>query len=111
MKKAKAIFKLDHLGIDEVTSKLLINEKYACYMAFNGTEAVGLITICHGFAIYNGGDFGVITELYVVPERRSHGIGQLLLQKAHEFAVQQNWNKTRGRCAYSKRLAKDNKFL
>ena len=52
-----------------------------------------MITIAHSFAIYNGGDFGVITELYVDRNQRSKGIGKLLLDKAYEFARQHDWQK------------------
>ena len=86
-------FIIDRNYILETTNKLIDRASFGCYVAFENEFPVGLITIAHSFAIYNGGDFGVITELYVGREQRSRGIGQLLLEKAYEFAKQHNWTK------------------
>ncbi|MFN8437823.1 MAG: GNAT family N-acetyltransferase [Cytophagales bacterium] len=86
-------FVIDKDIIQETTNKLIDREKFGCYVAFEEEKPVGLITISHCFAIYNGGDFGVITELYVDREKRSRGIGKLLLEKAYEFAKHNDWTK------------------
>lgn len=86
-------FVVDRNSIIETTNKLIDRETFGCYVAFENQVPIGLITISHSFAIYNGGDFGIITELYVDKQKRSCGLGKLLLEKAYEFAKQHNWTK------------------
>lgn len=91
--KSGSNFVIDRNYILDTTNKLIDRETFGCYVAFENQAPIGLITISHSFAIYNGGDFGIITELYVNKEKRSRGIGKLLLEKAYEFAKQHKWNK------------------
>ncbi len=42
-------------------------------------------------AVYAGGVFGVITELYVVPEHRSEGVAPPLIEAAREFGKTRGW--------------------
>jgi len=56
-------------------------------------KAVGFITIGITSAIYAEGTFGVINELYVVPEVRSSGIGKLLLDAAKRLAASKGWTR------------------
>ena len=51
-------------------------------------EPVGVLTLTETFALYAGGRYGVIDELYVVPECRSRGVGRGLLDAALSFGVQ-----------------------
>jgi len=73
--------------------KLTTRDSFECYIAFQDQIPLGLITIVPCFAIYNGGDFGVITELYVDRKKRSSGIGKMLLHKAIEYSKLQGWTK------------------
>lgn len=52
---------------------------------------VGLITLNECTAIYAGGRFGEIPELYVAPAYRSRGLGALLLEEAIGFATARCW--------------------
>ena len=53
--------------------------------------AVGVITLNEGTAIYAGGRFGTIAELYIAPAYRSQGVGGLLLDRAMAFARARSW--------------------
>lgn len=44
-------------------------------------------------AIYAGGVFGEISELYVAPELRSRGIAGALIQEAIDLARTRKWNR------------------
>lgn len=59
----------------------------------NAGEAVGVITISQAFAIYAGGEYGVIDEMYVRPAHRGHGIGRQLLARAVELASERGWGR------------------
>src|SRR6478735_3920900 len=92
--KSGATFTIDIDKLKATAEELLKRDNYAIYFAFtsDGTVA-GLITLSQGSAIYNGGDFCVITELYVSHAHRSSGIGNLLLEQAKVFAAEKGWKK------------------
>lgn len=64
---------------------------YAAYLAWRGGRPAGLVTLSETRALYAGGVFGIVTELYVVPEWRSQGLGARLLDAARAYAGQAGW--------------------
>jgi GNAT superfamily N-acetyltransferase len=58
----------------------------------NGDEVVGMINLNECAAIYVGGKFGEVTELYVKPDFRSQKIGEQLIAKASGFARERGWS-------------------
>ena len=52
---------------------------------------VGLLTLNECAAIYAGGYFGEISELYVVPDYRSKSVGSLLIETAVSFGRKRGW--------------------
>ena len=60
-------------------------------LAINGDEVVGMINVNECAAIYAGGKFGEITELYIKPEFRSKQIGEKLITAASGFAEERGW--------------------
>lgn len=62
--------------------------------AFDQDDAlVGLLTLSESFAIYAGGPYGVIDEMYVLPAWRSRGIGRLLVGEAKAIGRQRGWQR------------------
>lgn len=62
------------------------------FLASTGTgERVGVLTLNECAAIYAGGYFGEITELYVLPEYRSSKVGAALVDAAAEFGRKRGW--------------------
>ncbi len=53
--------------------------------------AVGVLTLSTTFAVYAGGEYGVIDEMYVVPEYRSRGIGRGLVEAAVVVGNRRGW--------------------
>jgi GNAT superfamily N-acetyltransferase len=64
---------------------------YAAYLARRGDQPVGFVTLSETRALYAGGVFGIVTELYVLPELRSQGVGERLLEAARSHARQAGW--------------------
>ncbi len=92
--KNNSNFIVDKHSLKETTTKLIARENFGAFIAYDfENKAIGLITITEAFAIYNGGDFGVITELYVNRNSRSKGIGKLLLKSVFDFSKTMNWSK------------------
>lgn len=67
---------------------------YTVFLAIDADgQAVGLISLGACGAVYAGGRFGVIHELYVDPGMRSRGIGAALLERAKQTSVQRRWGR------------------
>ena len=54
-------------------------------------EVVGILTLNECAAIYAGGNFGEISELYVDSSQRSSGVGAKLIDAAKQFGIQKGW--------------------
>jgi len=52
---------------------------------------IGVVTLNECSAIYAGGRFGEISELYVAPDYRSSGVGARLIGAAAEFGRERGW--------------------
>jgi GNAT superfamily N-acetyltransferase len=92
--KSGSDFIIDTKKLKLIVEKLIIRTNYAAFIAYDlDQKPIGLITIAESFAVYNGGDFGVITELYVDKNSRSKGLGKLLLNSAYEFSKTMSWKK------------------
>jgi GNAT superfamily N-acetyltransferase len=60
--------------------------RFAAFLAMSDAgEPVGVATLTEAVAIYAGGVYGIISELYVAPGHRGTGVGPRLLEavKAH----------------------------
>lgn len=57
------------------------------------TNPVGVLMLNECAAIYAGGRFGEITELYVKPEHRSRGIATVLITEAKKIAKERDWKR------------------
>ena len=62
-------------------------------LAFVKEEPVGVIMLNECMAIYAGGRFGEITELYVSPAYRSKGIAPMLIEAATKIAHRRGWKR------------------
>ena len=59
----------------------------------DGGRPVGILTLSPGFAIYAGGEYGVIDEMYVRPAWRGQGVGRVLVEQALGIARQRGWRR------------------
>ena len=77
--------------ISSAVDLLSRGERSWAFVAKIDGEIVALLTLNECTAIYAGGLFGEISELYVEPEHRSVGIGPRLLEAANDFAARRGW--------------------
>lgn len=89
--EAKDLEKVNNLQ----NSKIDVNnhKSHFVFLAEDEGKAVGIITLSECFALYSGGNYGIINEMYVLPKHRSGNIGSLLIKKAKEIAVEKKWGR------------------
>jgi GNAT superfamily N-acetyltransferase len=68
-------------------------DTFIAFLARVSGEPIGVLTVTETFAIYAGGRYGVIDEMYVVPEHRSSGVGRVLLEAAKELGMVRGWRR------------------
>ena len=87
-----------HFDVDEplaikLCEHFVANGLYHVMAAFDGDDVIGFGAICESHSLYAEGAFGTVQEFYVIPEYRSQGVGQSLIEAIVEFAKQQNWSR------------------
>ena len=74
--------------------KMLSSGKTDVWFAFNhNNDVVGICTLTESQALYAGGNYGVIDEMYIVPGYRSKNVGALLVDHVKEIARQKRWKR------------------
>jgi len=69
-------------------------ERFTAFVAKSDDgKDVGVLTLTETFAIYAGGCYGVIDELYVAPEFRSRHVGRMLLEQVKEYGRARGWQR------------------
>ncbi len=63
------------------------------FLAVAGDEAVGVLVLNECAAIYAGGVFGEVSELYVSPDWRSAGVARLLMETAQASGRERGWKR------------------
>lgn len=70
------------------------DDSHSTLLALNeDEEIVGILTIVECLSISAGGKYGVLNELYVVPEYRSEGVGKMLVDEAKDLAESRDWKR------------------
>ena len=73
---------ISEMDLPSITGELLSRGKIIAFIARSGEENIGVITLHECAAIYAGGLFGEISELYVAPAHRSRDVGGRLVKAA-----------------------------
>jgi len=84
---------IENAELEQIAQKLLNSSKIWAFLAKYNNENVGVITLHECAAIYAGGVFGEISELYVIPKFRSSNIGELLINSAIEKGNERGWKR------------------
>jgi GNAT superfamily N-acetyltransferase len=72
---------------------LAMEDRIFGFLAHDNAEPVGVMMISESAAIYAGGVFGVITELYIVPSHRSSGVAKHLIEAGAALGRVHNWRR------------------
>lgn len=76
-----------------LAARVLANARVTGFLAEAGGAAQGVLMLSEGVAVYAGGAFGTITELYVSPEARSSGIASGLIAAAVAEGRARGWGR------------------
>lgn len=76
-----------------VAEEVLRTGSVAGFVAATAGRQVGLLMLNECAAVYAGGRFGEITELYVEPDWRSKGVAAALVAAASEHGRQHGWKR------------------
>ena len=84
---------LGYITIDTIRG-LLQSGRTSVLLAIDDNEkALGFATLTETQAIYAGGNYGVIDEMYIEPEYRSKQVGKALIDAVKDIGKQKGWNR------------------
>lgn len=79
---------------DTLIHEIINSDKTEIYLAKQGNhKIVGIATLTESQSIYAGGNYGLLDEMYVLPEFRSASIGKSLVQKIISVAIEKKWKR------------------
>ena len=76
----------------EAAERLIGSGGFWCFIAFAGDDTAGIATVSEKKAVYAGGCFGELMELYINPAFRGCGIGSALISRCTELAAERRWS-------------------
>jgi GNAT superfamily N-acetyltransferase len=85
-------------------------ERHLAFVARHGQAIVGVMTVSESFAIYANGRYGVINEMFVLPEYRSRGVGALLIEAAKALGQRRGWRRIDVTAPESRRWERTRRF-
>ena len=62
------------------------------FLMFEAEEPVGVIMLSEGMSLYADGHYGLITELYITPDKRSGGLAKQLIDTATAHGRERGWS-------------------
>lgn len=79
-------------SLSEVAHVISQTDRVFGFLAISEARPVGVCMFTENVAIFAGGLFGVVTELYVEPEFRSRQVAAHLLDAASDFGRAKGWS-------------------
>lgn len=80
-------------AMTQTAAGLLRQGRILGLVAWEGDQPVGLLMLNECAAIYAGGLFGEITELYVIPRMRSRGLAAQMVARARDMGNARGWKR------------------
>lgn len=89
---------IKHFDVDVPLAIKLCREymesgQYCVVAAIEEDRVIGFGALCESYSLYAEGTFGIIQEFYVIPEYRSHKVGQQLIDKIVDVAKNKGWKR------------------
>lgn len=78
-------------GEQLVADLLAMEERVSGFLAFSEECPVGVIMLSESAALFARGTYGIITELYVMPDQRSSGVATRLIEAAVSQGIRKGW--------------------
>ncbi|OGT70405.1 MAG: GNAT family N-acetyltransferase [Gammaproteobacteria bacterium RIFCSPLOWO2_02_FULL_56_15] len=79
--------------VARLCKNFLAKGQYSVIAAFDEDRIVGFGALCESHSLYAEGSFGILQELYILPEYRSRKIGAMLLEKIYALARKKGWKR------------------
>lgn len=68
--------------------------RHRAFVAYSaGGTAVGVATVTEAFALYANGYYGIINEMFVMPDHRGAGIGAALIEAVKAAGQSRGWRR------------------
>lgn len=80
-------------SLTDTASRLIAARRVLPILAYDRAQPIGVMTLNECAAIYAGGLFGEISELYVLPDYRSRGVAPLMMAEAKVIARESEWTR------------------
>lgn len=100
------------LALDQLADRAAaLGDHHAVFIAVDPDDhLVGVLTLAECFALYANGHYGVINEMYVLPEHRSSRVGQELIRAAATFGQSRGWRRLDVTAPESERWSRTRQF-
>lgn len=86
-------FDVDVALATSLCERYIGNGQYHVLAAQYENQIIGFGALCESHSLYAEGTFGILQEFYVIPEYRSHNVGQLLIDHMVMYAKQKKWKR------------------
>jgi len=86
-------FDLDLPFAADLCEKYIRNGQYHVMAVYDQNKIIGFAALCESHSINAKGAYGIIQELYIMPEYRSQNIGKDLIVKIVAFAKSKQWKR------------------
>jgi GNAT superfamily N-acetyltransferase len=95
----------------DLIKNIVANGRTEVYFAKTNNEKVlGILTLTECQAIYAGGRYGLLDEMYILPKFRSGGVGKQLVEKITLLARERSWKRIDVTAPTEERWARTIKF-
>lgn len=100
---------LDEASLEEAW-RARRDQHFAFLALEKDASGIGVVTVAESFAVYAGGAYGIINEMYVAPRYRSAGVGARLIEAVKTFGRARGWRRVDVTAPESARWTRTRRF-
>jgi len=86
-------FDVDLPSTTDLCAEYIRNGQYHVMAVYDQDSIIGFGALCESYSMYAKGAYGIVQELYIMPQYRSRNIGRNLIQKIVDFAKTKQWKR------------------